>query len=580
MAFSEVNRLVSERIPLDKVISNYVKLEPTSKGYKGLCPFHKEKTPSFHVNTIENFFYCFGCQASGNAITFLIQKEGMSFSEALKKLADDFHMPELVSEVPEINDELETERAEIFNVNKMAAKVFIKNLSEDEISKNYLMKRSVKDEMIKRFGIGSVGSSESFVASMAGNGINMNSLMRAGLIRLDNYSRPSSFFYNRIMIPIVYNKNVIGFGGRLLSGEGPKYINSPDTVVFNKKEHLFGIDFVREGLKDFPYVVLCEGYFDVIAMHSSGFRTAVAALGTAISDSHLRTLAKYKKPVVVFLDGDEAGRKAARRITTLEIPDDIDLRVAFIKDEGDDPDSLLLKDGGIEKVKTLIEKAQPLFQEMIDEQLDRYNSTDNLEEKLKIESVIRNIVKNIPRKKVRTYNIYIQKKTGNMINMQFNRNNSMDKFVENARTGVHGPVEDADGDFEAKLKELAVISCLHNEFIPSLESLGEVYFSSKFALIFEEMLSRYNEQEELTSLIEKLDESGAVAAKYKDMSFDFIDRDFRRQHAYVMIEKNTKLRKVLESDNSSDAKNRIASLLQENAELRKVFNDCDIRSSE
>jgi len=580
LAFSEVNRLVSERIPLDKVISNYVKLEPTSKGYKGLCPFHKEKTPSFHVNTVENFFYCFGCQASGNAITFLIQKEGLSFSEALKKLADDFHMPELVSEVPEINDELETERAEIFNVNKIAAKVFIKNLSDDEVSKNYLNKRSVKDEMIKRFGVGSVGSSESFVARMAENGINMNSLMRAGLIRLDNYSRPSSFFYNRIMIPIVYNKNVIGFGGRLLSGEGPKYINSPDTVVFNKKEHLFGIDFVREGLRDFPYIVLCEGYFDVIAMHSSGFRTAVAALGTAISESHLRTLAKFRKPVVVFLDGDEAGRKAARRITTLEIPDDIDLRVAFIKDEGDDPDSLLLKEGGVEKVKILIEKAQPLFQEMIDEQLERYNGTDNLEEKLKIEVVIKNIVKNIPRKKVRTYSIYIQKKTGNMINMQFNRNNSIDRFVENAKTGSHGPVEDADGEFEAKLRSLAVISCLHNEFVPSLESLSGVYFESKFALIFEEILKRYHEQENLTDIIEKLDESGTVTDKYKDRTFDFIDRDFRREHAFLMISCNTKLINVLGSDKSQESIKRIASLLQENAELKKVFNDCDIRSSE
>lgn len=573
MAFSEVNRLVSERIPLDKVISNYVKLEPTSKGFKGLCPFHKEKTPSFHVNTVENFFYCFGCQASGNAITFLIQKEGLTFGEALKKLAEDFKVPELINEVPEINGELEAERAEVFDVNRAAAKLFIRNLASDEVSRDYLAKRNVRDEMVKRFGIGSSGSSEKFVSDMSASGFSINALMRAGLIRLDSNSRPVSFFYNRIMIPIVYSKNVIGFGGRLLIGDGPKYINSPDTVVFNKKEHLFGIDFVREGLKDFPFVVLCEGYFDVIAMHSSGFRTAVAALGTAVSDSHLRTLAKFRKPVVVFLDGDEAGRKAARRITTLQIPDDIDLRVAFIKDEGDDPDSLLRKDGGDIKVRELIEKARPLFQEMIDEQLEKYNGTDNLEEKLKIEGDIRSILKNIPHRKVRTYAVYIQKRSGNMINTGTLRNNNTEKAARKAEIGVHVKTDDADTELDSKLRDLAVMACMHNEFIPSLESLSDAFYDSRFAMVFDDIMKRYNEQEDLGDIIEKLDDTGAVSEKYRDKSFDLIDRDFRRNHAYLMIEKNDRLRRVLEMETNDEARKRIAALLQDTAALRKIYND-------
>ncbi len=573
MAFSEVNRLVSERIPLDKVISNYVKLEPTSKGFKGLCPFHKEKTPSFHVNTVENFFYCFGCQASGNAITFLIQKEGLTFGEALKKLAEDFKVPELINEVPEINGELEAERAEVFDVNRSAAKLFIRNLVSDEVSKKYLSDRNVKDEMVKRFAIGSAGSSEKFISDMSAAGASINALMRAGLIRLDHNSRPVSFFYNRIMIPIIYNKNVIGFGGRLLSGDGPKYINSPDTVVFNKKEHLFGIDFVREGLKDFPFVVLCEGYFDVIAMHSSGFRTAVAALGTAVSDSHLRTLAKFRKPVVVFLDGDEAGRKAARRITTLQIPDDIDLRVAFIKDEGDDPDSLLRKEGGAEKVRALIEKARPLFQEMIDEQLEKYNGTENLEEKLKIEGDIRSILKNIPHRKVRTYAVYIQKRSGNMINTGTLRHNNIEKAAQKAELGVHVKTEDADTELDSKLRDLAVMACMYNEFIPSLESLSDAFYDSRFALVFDDIMKRYNEQEDLGDIIEKLDDTGAVSEKYRDKSFDLIDRDFRRNHAYLMIEKNDRLRRVLALENNDEARKRIAALLQDTAALRKIYND-------
>ncbi|HRZ79687.1 MAG TPA: toprim domain-containing protein, partial [bacterium] len=393
------------------------------------------------------------------------------------------------------------------------------------------------------------------------------------LIRLDHNSRPVSFFYNRIMIPIIYNKNVIGFGGRLLSGDGPKYINSPDTVVFNKKEHLFGIDFVREGLKDFPFVVLCEGYFDVIAMHSSGFRTAVAALGTAVSDSHLRTLAKFRKPVVVFLDGDEAGRKAARRITTLQIPDDIDLRVAFIKDEGDDPDSLLRKEGGAEKVRALIEKARPLFQEMIDEQLEKYNGTENLEEKLKIEGDIRSILKNIPHRKVRTYAVYIQKRSGNMINTGTLRHNNIEKAAQKAELGVHVKTEDADTELDSKLRDLAVMACMYNEFIPSLESLSDAFYDSRFALVFDDIMKRYNEQEDLGDIIEKLDDTGAVSEKYRDKSFDLIDRDFRRNHAYLMIEKNDRLRRVLALENNDEARKRIAALLQDTAALRKIYND-------
>ncbi|HPG36256.1 MAG TPA: DNA primase, partial [bacterium] len=406
MAFSEVNRLVSERIPLDKIISKYVKLEPSSKGFKGLCPFHNEKTPSFYVNTVENFFYCFGCGVSGNAITFLMLKDGYSFSDAIKKLGEEFNIPELIKENPEIDSALEKERAAIFNANKIAAKIFIELLEENQEALKYLKERSVTPEIQKKFGIGFVGSGERFIELMKNHGIDMNTMMRAGLIRLDSYSRPVSFFYNRIIIPIIHNKNVIGFGGRIFSGNGPKYLNSPDTIVFNKGENIFGIDFVREGLKGFPFVVLCEGYFDVIAMHRRGFCTAVASLGTAITESHLNTLEKFNKPVVLFLDGDEAGRKAAKRIAKLKIPEKIDLRAAFIKQEGEDPDSLLVKDDGDRIVKDLIELSRPLFQELIDEQIRIYNSLDNLEEKIKVEDRIREIVKNIPQRKLRTYHQY------------------------------------------------------------------------------------------------------------------------------------------------------------------------------
>lgn len=580
LAFSEVNRLVSERIPLDKIISKYVKLEPSSKGYKGLCPFHNEKTPSFHVNTDENFFYCFGCGASGNAITFLMMKEGYSFPDAVKRLGEEFNLPELVKESPEINSELQKEREAVFNANKTAAKIFNELLNENEEAVKYLVNRSVPVEMQKKFGLGFTGSGERFIEKMKSSGVDMNTMMRAGLIRLDNYSRPVSFFYNRIMIPIIHNRNVIGFGGRLFSGTGPKYLNSPDTLVFNKGENIFGIDFVRDGLKGFPYIVLCEGYFDVIAMYRSGFETAVASLGTSITESHLTALEKYNKPVVLFLDGDEAGRNAAKRIAKLKIPDKIDLRVAFIKEEGEDPDSLLLKEGGMKKVRDLIELSKPLFQELLDEQLKLYNATDNLEEKIKIEERIRVLTKNIPQRKLRTYYLYIQKNSQNAIKMYYNRDKKIQGQMEKAKTGMNPSGRPDDSSENIRLKKLLVIAAVHNEFVPALDTIKDLFFSSDFAVIYEEMVKRYFEGEDLRPVIETLDPEGVIESQTDSGMIGLTERTFRRELAHLKLMRNNGVLQMLSSDDSPESMKRKWEITVENRSLKEIIVDNTVNDAE
>lgn len=580
MAFSEVNRLVSERIPLDKIILKYVKLEQSSKGFKGLCPFHNEKTPSFHVNTDENFFYCFGCGASGNAITFLMMKEGYSFPEAVKQLGEEFNIPELIKDQPEINSELEKERQLVFNANKTAAKLFNDYLLNNEEAEKYLRDRSVSQEMQKKFGLGFIGSGEKFIEQMNNQGIDMNTMMRAGLIRLDNYSRPVSFFYNRIMIPIVHNRNVIGFGGRIFSGSGPKYLNSPDTIVFNKGENIFGIDFVRVGLKDLPFVVLCEGYFDVIAMHRSGFSTAVASLGTSITEAHLNTLEKYNKPVVLFLDADEAGRNAAKRIAKLRIPDKIDLRVAFIKDEGEDPDSLLLQEKGEKKVRDLIELSRPLFQELIDEQLEIYNATENLEEKIRIEDRIRLLTKNIPHKKLRTYYLYIQKNSGNSIKMYYNRDKRIADQVEKAKTGTMPSGGIDTGNSNIRLKRLLVIASLFNEFVPALDTVKDVLFLSEFTVVYDEIIKKYFEGEDLSLIVEKLDPEGIIESEISGKELNFIEQTFSRELAYVRLSRNNELLKILGSDNSPESLNKRWEITVENRSLKEIIVNIKINESE
>ena len=576
MAFSaEVNRLVSERISLDKIISKYAKLEPTGRGFKCRCPLHNEKTPSFYIYTDMNTFYCFGCGASGNAITFLMKKEGYSYSDAVKKLGEEFNIPELLKDEPKIDREAEQVRNEILEANKIAAKIFMQNLENSSEALDYLKKRGVSDEMKRRFAIGYIGDGDIFVEQLRKSGVSLNTAVRAGLVKIDENSRVRSFFFNRLMFPIISRKNVIAFGGRVMdkSSGGPKYLNSPDTPVFNKKHHLFGIDFVRESLHDFPYVVLCEGYFDVVAMHQYGFGTAVAALGTAISENHLEILSKFNKPLVVMLDGDSAGRTAAKRIAKLTVPDKLDLRAAFIPDEGEDPDSLLKKEGGADKIRILIENSKPLFQELLDEQLSIFNSLENVEEKLKTERVIRDIFANIPALKSNAYANYVLKKSNGEIKIYrsgFSKVKTLTAKAEAGEVKQHNPYEKYS--FE-NLRKLVVIALLHNEFVRPLEEVRDYFVYSGFGALMDEISLAYDEGESMNDILEKVDETGNVSAEFQDKSDNYIEKYFTREIAGVKIAQNEMLYKTLRSDDSDEAKRKIAEIIKENRELEKVKRD-------
>ncbi len=573
--YAEVNRLVSERISLDKLISKYAKLEPTGKGFKCLCPFHNEKTPSFHINTDMNFFYCFGCGISGNAITFLMKKEGYSYIDAVRKLGEDFNIPELLKDEPKIDREAEQLRNEILEANKVAAKIFMQNLENSSEALEYLRKRGVSDEMKRRFAIGFIGDGDIFIEELKKNGVSLSTAARAGLIKIDENSRARSFFFNRLMFPIIHRKNVIAFGGRVMESgsNGPKYLNSPDTPVFNKKHNLFGIDFVRESLRDFPYVVLCEGYFDVVAMHQNGFQTAVAALGTAVSDDHLEILSKFNKPLVVMLDGDSAGRKAAKRIATLTVPDKLDLRAAFITDEGEDPDSMLKKEGGKEKIRALIENSRPLFQELLDEQLAVFNSLDNVEEKLKTERLIRDIFANIPASKTKAYANYVMKMSNGEIRIYKPAVSQVRTLVSKAESGEvkqHDPYERYSFD---NLRKLVVIALLRNEFVRPLESVRDYFVYSGYGTLIDEISEAYDEGESMENILEKVDASGDISAEFKGKSESFIEKYFTRELAGIKSAQNEMLYKTLCSDGSDEAKQKIAEIIKENRELEKIKRD-------
>ena len=297
------------------VISSYVKLQKKGSSYFGLCPFHNEKSPSFSVSRQKQMYYCFGCGAGGNVFTFLMEYENYSFLEALKYLADragvELPRQELSKEARERADT----KAILLEINKAAARYFYIQLKErqGERALAYLKGRQLGDDTIRAFGLGYANKySEDLYRYLKGQGYQDDMIAKAGLITVDEKHGAHDKFWNRVMFPIMdANSRVIGFGGRVMGDGKPKYLNSPETMIFDKSRNLYGLNRARSSRKS--YFLLCEGYMDVISLHQAGFTNAVASLGTALTQGHASLIKRYVKEVYLTYDSDEAGTKAALR---------------------------------------------------------------------------------------------------------------------------------------------------------------------------------------------------------------------------------------------------------------------------
>lgn len=297
------------------VISGYVKLQKKGGNYWACCPFHNEKTPSFSVSGNKQMFHCFGCGVSGNVFTFVMQYENYSFPEAVKMLADraGVQLPEM-----EYNEEArrrESRRARLLEVNKEAAKFFYYQLRtpHGKIGYDYLSKRELSDETMHKFGLGYAGKNGAeLVQYLRSKGFEDELIKEAGLANFSERHGLVSQFWNRVMYPIQdINHRVIGFGGRVMGDGEPKYLNSPETPIFDKRRNLYGLNFARTARSG--NIILCEGYMDVIAMHQAGFTQAVASLGTAFTPEQANLLRRYTDNVLLAYDSDGAGIKAALR---------------------------------------------------------------------------------------------------------------------------------------------------------------------------------------------------------------------------------------------------------------------------
>ena len=297
------------------VVSGYVKLQKKGSNYWGCCPFHNEKTPSFSVSAPKQMYHCFGCGVSGNVYTFIMKYENYTFPEAVKLLADRAGVKLPEAEYSAEAKQKAGRRARLLEVNKEAAKFFYYQLRtpHGEIGYQYLKKRELSDETMHKFGLGYAGKNGAqLVGYLRGKGFEDDLIKEAGLASFSERSRLVSQFWNRVMFPIQdINHRVIGFGGRVMGDGEPKYLNSPETPVFDKRRNLYGLNFARTARSG--NIILCEGYMDVIAMHQAGFGQAVASLGTAFTPEQANLLRRYTDSVLLAYDSDGAGVKAALR---------------------------------------------------------------------------------------------------------------------------------------------------------------------------------------------------------------------------------------------------------------------------
>lgn len=336
------------RTPLSAVIGRRVRLTRSGRQWKGCCPFHGEKTPSFYV--YDDHYHCFGCGAHGDAIGFVMQSQGTGFMEAVEQLASEAGLD--VPKPTPAAAEAERRRLDLNAVLDAAAESYRRRLSapEGRNALTYLLGRGLTEETIHRFGLGWSGEGRgALLADLSRHGVTQDQLVDAGLMRRDeDTGRVTDLFYNRVMFPIRDRRGrSISFGGRILGDGQPKYVNGPETVLFSKRRNLYGLDVAREGVRGGATLVVVEGYMDVIALAQAGFAGAVAPLGTALTEEQLEELWRLSPAPVLCFDGDTAGARAAARAAELALPmltPERTLRLVSLPN-GEDPDSLVRQQG-------------------------------------------------------------------------------------------------------------------------------------------------------------------------------------------------------------------------------------------
>lgn len=362
---------IIDHVNLIEVISDYIHVERSGKNYKALCPFHNEKSASFIISEEKQLYHCFGCGAAGNVITFIAQYENLDSIDAVEFLADKYRID--ISQFAKGSQKNTSQHAKYYDILRDAAIFYYKNLRAHPEAMAYLERRGIHIDVIKQFGLGFSNDAWAELLKALSSKYSLIDLESVGLI-IPNKDRSSHYdrFRNRIMFPIINPKGkIIGFGGRVMDDSLPKYLNSPETEVFNKSMTLYGLNLAKNNLHDKKQLIIAEGYMDVIALHTYGFNNAVATLGTALTVDHGRLMRRYADEVIICYDSDFAGQKATLR--SLDVLQGIIEKIkVIVLGENLDPDDYLKKYGA-EKFKEKIETAITATEYRLNHLMQGYN---------------------------------------------------------------------------------------------------------------------------------------------------------------------------------------------------------------
>ena len=401
------------RVDVVEVVDKKVQLKKAGANFVACCPFHKEKTPSFSVSPSKQFYHCFGCGAHGSAISFLIEYDGMTFVEAVNELANAAGLK--VPNEQTINPKAVKEHQKLEKVMQSANIFFQKQLRQSKKAIDYLKARGLTGEIAKEFGIGYAPEGWANLEKHIPN-CDTSDLINAGLAQKNEQGKLYDRFRDRIIFPIINEKKeVIGFGGRVINPEDtPKYYNSPETPLFQKSYELYGLINARKAIREKNYVLVVEGYMDVVALAQHGVKNAVATLGTATTQFHIKKLMRYTQEVVFCFDGDHAGKEAAWRAlnNALEaLNDNLNLKFLFLPNNHD-PDSYI-REHSKENFEEMVEASLP-FSEYLIKYLTQNNDLSSQEKKVKLLNEVEPILKKINASKLK---LLLRKKIATLLEL-------------------------------------------------------------------------------------------------------------------------------------------------------------------
>ena len=500
------------------VISQYVHLKRSGRNYFGLCPFHNEKSPSFSVSPDKQIFHCFGCGVGGNVFSFLSKIENISFIEAVQNLASraNIALPTLENNADSAKEEL---KAKVYKVNEFAAEFYHQNLYKPEAKpgQEYVKKRKLSNETLKSYRIGFSGKFDELYKALKQEGFQEKEILESGLVNKNENGNYIDRYRNRLMFPICdVRGRVIAFGGRVLDDSKPKYINSPENVVYSKGRHLFGLNVAKKG--DLKKILIVEGYMDVISLHQRGITNVVAALGTALTQNQGWLLRRNSEQVILGFDSDGAGQTAILR--SIEILQNMGCDMRILQMEGaKDPDEYIIKYGNA-RFQALMDKAISLVEykvKILKKDLNLENTSDKIKFLNEISNLISTVENNMEREVyieniAKTYNISKEAIYAQVNKLKYSSTNNSEKVLEKSRVVQKIKREESTVSEKIKKREDTILSLLLDENFNVYEIIKQNVKAEDFKYEIDRKIAikLYEEFEKgnsnINSIIDKLSE--------------------------------------------------------------------------